>query len=41
MCSCLAFGEIKFIVRIILVFGFCPREIPESKVTPVQNPSGN
>jgi hypothetical protein len=40
MCSCLAFSEIKFIVRTKLVFGFCPRYSPESKVTPFKVPSG-
>jgi len=40
LCSCLAFSEITFIVRITLVSGFCPGQNPESKLTPGKNPSG-
>jgi hypothetical protein len=40
MCSCLAFNEIKFVVRTNLVFGFCSGHSTESKVTPFKVPSG-
>jgi len=40
LCSCLAFSEITFKIRITLVSGFCPEQNSKSKVIPSQSPSG-